>query len=71
MFGVLGGRLSDRYGSARIAFIGLTASSIAFLGLPTVTPETETNFIIFCQLLFGIRFKLKHYNNFNGTVYTI
>jgi len=53
VFGVLGGRLSDRYGYVRIAFIGLVVSSIAFLGLSTLVPETETNFIILCQLLFG------------------
>ncbi|MEM3573896.1 MAG: MFS transporter, partial [Nitrososphaeria archaeon] len=53
VFGVLGGRLSDRYGYVKIAFIGLLASSLAFLGLSTIVPETEINFIIFCQLLFG------------------
>ncbi|MGC8911360.1 MAG: MFS transporter [Nitrososphaeria archaeon] len=53
IFGVLGGRLSDKYGYVSVASSGLIASAIAFYGLSTITPESDLNFIILCEILFG------------------
>jgi EmrB/QacA subfamily drug resistance transporter len=53
IFGVLGGRLSDKYGYVPVASSGLLASAIAFYGLSTVTPESNLNFIMLCEILFG------------------
>jgi len=53
IFGVLGGRLSDKYGYVPIASSGLLASAIAFYGLSTIAPESSLNFVMLCEILFG------------------
>lgn len=54
VFGVLGGRLSDRYGYVQVASAGLLASFLAFLGFSTANPETNMNLIILYEGLFGL-----------------
>jgi len=51
--GVLGGRLSDKYGYVPVTVIGLISSATAFLGLSTINPSSNVNMIIFYEVMFG------------------
>ncbi|MEM3393941.1 MAG: MFS transporter [Candidatus Methanomethylicia archaeon] len=53
LFGLLGGRLSDRFGYVKITVIGLSASSIAFYLFSTMNMETDLNLVVLYQVLFG------------------
>jgi EmrB/QacA subfamily drug resistance transporter len=53
VFGVLGGRLSDKYGYVPITVIGLISSATAFLGLSTINPSSNINMIILYEVIFG------------------
>jgi MFS family permease len=53
VFGVLGGRLSDKYGYVPVTVIGLISSATAFLGLSTINPSSDVNMIIFYEVMFG------------------
>jgi len=52
-FGLLGGRISDKYGYVKTTVIGLFISSIAFYCFSTMNMETDSSLITLYQIMFG------------------
>jgi len=53
IFGLLGGRISDKYGYVKTTVIGLFISSIAFYCFSTMNMETDSSLITLYQIMFG------------------
>ncbi|MEM2136992.1 MAG: MFS transporter [Candidatus Methanomethylicia archaeon] len=53
LFGLLGGRISDRYGYVKITVTGLIISSIAFYCFSSMNMATDLNMVFLYQVIFG------------------